>query len=52
MTVGLIVDERASEPQVEAIKAIATGAAGGPMAALARWWAVSRASSGGRSSST
>ena len=35
MTVGLIVDERASEPQLEAIKAIATGAAGGPMAGLA-----------------
>ena len=35
MTVGLIVDERASEKQVEAISAIATGAAGGPMAALA-----------------
>ncbi|MGE5665104.1 MAG: DUF1326 domain-containing protein, partial [Betaproteobacteria bacterium] len=35
MTVGLIVDERASEQQVEAIQAIATGAAGGPMAALA-----------------
>ncbi len=35
MTVGLIVDDRASEPQVEAIKAIATGAAGGPMATLA-----------------
>ncbi len=34
MTVGLIVDERASEKQVEAIGAIATGAAGGPMAAL------------------
>jgi len=34
-TVGLIVDERASEPQLEAIKAIASGAAGGPMAALA-----------------
>jgi hypothetical protein len=34
MTVGLIVDERASEQQVEAISAIATGAAGGPMAAL------------------
>jgi hypothetical protein len=32
--VGLIVDDRATEPQVEAIKAIATGAAGGPMAAL------------------
>lgn len=35
MTVGLVVDERASEQQVEAIKDIATGAAGGPMAALA-----------------
>lgn len=35
MTVGLIVDERASDQQVEAISAIATGAAGGPMAALA-----------------
>jgi hypothetical protein len=35
MTVGLIVDERASDQQVEAISAIATGVAGGPMAALA-----------------
>jgi hypothetical protein len=35
MTVGLIVDEKASDKQVEAISAIATGAAGGPMAALA-----------------
>lgn len=35
MTVGLIVDDSASDPQVEAITAIATGAAGGPMAALA-----------------
>jgi hypothetical protein len=35
MTVGLIVDERASEAQLDAIKAIATGSAGGPMAALA-----------------
>lgn len=34
MTVGLIVDERASDKQVEAIAAIASGAAGGPMAAL------------------
>ena len=34
ITVGLIVDERASDKQVEAISAIATGAAGGPMAAL------------------
>jgi hypothetical protein len=34
ITVGLIVDDRASEAQVEAIGAIATGAAGGPMAAL------------------
>lgn len=33
-TVGLIVDERANEKQAEAISAIATGAAGGPMAAL------------------
>lgn len=35
MTVGLIIDARASDQQVEAISAIATGAAGGPMAALA-----------------
>lgn len=35
ITVGLIIDERASEKQVEAIGAIASGAAGGPMAALA-----------------
>jgi hypothetical protein len=35
MTVGLIIDEKASDAQVEAISAIATGAAGGPMAALA-----------------
>ena len=34
MTVGLIVDERASDKQAEAIGAIATGAAGGPMAAM------------------
>ena len=34
ITVGLIVDDRASDKQVEAISAIATGAAGGPMAAL------------------
>ena len=34
MTVGLIVDQRASEAQVKAIADIATGAAGGPMAAL------------------
>ncbi len=33
--VGLIIDESASDQQVEAISAIATGAAGGPMAALA-----------------
>jgi hypothetical protein len=33
--VGLIVDERASDAQVEAIKEIASGAAGGPMAAMA-----------------
>jgi len=35
ITIGLIVDERASNPQSEAIQAIATGAAGGPMSALA-----------------
>lgn len=35
MKVGLIVDERATDAQVQAIQAIATGAAGGPMAALA-----------------
>jgi hypothetical protein len=35
MTVGLIVDERASDAQAKAIADIATGAAGGPMAALA-----------------
>ena len=33
-SVGLIVDERASAEQQEAIAAIASGAAGGPMAAL------------------
>lgn len=35
LTVGLIVDEAASDEQVEAIRSIATGEAGGPMAALA-----------------
>jgi hypothetical protein len=35
MKVGLIVDEKATAQQVDAIKAIASGAAGGPMAALA-----------------
>src|SRR6478672_1460890 len=35
MTVGLIVDDKADEAQVVAIRDIATGAAGGPMAALA-----------------
>ncbi len=35
IVVGLIVDESASDAQVEAISAIATGAAGGPMANLA-----------------
>jgi hypothetical protein len=34
-TVGLIIDERATDEQVDAIAAIASGAAGGPMAALA-----------------
>jgi hypothetical protein len=32
--VGLVADERASDPQRDAIQAIASGAAGGPMAAL------------------
>jgi hypothetical protein len=35
MTVGLIIDARADAGQAEAIGAIASGAAGGPMAALA-----------------
>lgn len=35
ITVGLIVDERADDVQVEAISAIASGADGGPMAVLA-----------------
>jgi hypothetical protein len=35
MSVGLIIDERATDAQAEAISAIATGAVGGPMAALA-----------------
>ena len=35
MTVGLIVDERADQQQTDAIAAISTGAAGGPMAVLA-----------------
>lgn len=34
MTVGLIIDESASEQQAQAITGIATGSAGGPMAAL------------------
>lgn len=34
LTVGLIVDSNASDAQVEAVSAIASGAAGGPMAAL------------------
>jgi hypothetical protein len=34
MTVGLIIDQKADAKQVEAIGAIASGAAGGPMAAL------------------
>lgn len=33
-TVGLIVDEKADEPQREALAGIASGQAGGPMAAL------------------
>ena len=35
ITVGLIIDDKASEKQVEQVTAIATGAAGGPMSALA-----------------
>ena len=35
ITVGLIIDSGASDAQVEAIGAIASGAAGGPLAALA-----------------
>jgi hypothetical protein len=35
MTVGLIIDSAASDAQVEAVGAIASGAAGGPMALLA-----------------
>ncbi|MBI08684.1 MAG: hypothetical protein CMM55_04095 [Rhodospirillaceae bacterium] len=35
MKVGLIVDDKANEDQTDAIAAIATGAEGGPMAALA-----------------
>jgi hypothetical protein len=35
MTVGLIVDSAASEAQAEAITAIASGSAGGPMAMMA-----------------
>jgi len=35
ITVGLIIDERATDKQMEAIGAIASGSAGGPMAALA-----------------
>ena len=35
MTVGLIVDQRATQEQADAIAAIASGSGGGPMAALA-----------------
>jgi hypothetical protein len=35
LTVGLIVDERADQQQTDAIAAISSGAAGGPMAVLA-----------------
>jgi hypothetical protein len=35
MTVGLIIDERATAEQADAIAAIASGSLGGPMAALA-----------------
>src|SRR5690349_6248041 len=33
ITVGLVIDERATDEQMEAIGAIASGSAGGPMAA-------------------
>ena len=35
LTVGLVIDAAASQEQVDAISAIASGSAGGPMAALA-----------------
>lgn len=35
ITIGLIVDDRATDQQAEALGAIASGSAGGPMAALA-----------------
>ncbi len=35
MTVGLVIDDKASDAQVAAITAIASGAVGGPMGALA-----------------
>ena len=35
MTVGLVIDDKASDAQVAAVTAIASGAAGGPMGALA-----------------
>lgn len=35
IAVGLIIDERANQKQIEAVTAIASGAAGGPMSALA-----------------
>jgi hypothetical protein len=34
LTVGLVIDEAATDQQVEAISAIASGSAGGPMAAI------------------
>ena len=42
ITVGLIVDERASDAQVEAISAIATSAAGGRWRTWRRWWVAWR----------
>ena len=47
--VGLIVDEKATDAQIEAIGEIASGAAGGPMAALAPLVRSSRAWRNGRS---
>ena len=50
-SVGLLADERASAEQRDAITAIASGAAGGPMAALRRSSASSSASNRRRSAS-
>jgi hypothetical protein len=51
ITVGLIIDSAASEAQAAAVGAIASGAAGGPMAALGPLVGAWRAWSGARSPS-